>query len=172
MCFTSWLEWKKLKSACDMWYNIVCDSKICYRICFYLWETADLLTLAGALVSKIYLMFFCRTQCPDILSCLLQNTDSALIIHFLFLYYNAEALDCKQPLYFIQIFIYSLSSLMLQKLIHHFHLLFHQSVLAFKMFSCCKSDHLFDTWSFTPCSEPFNTIKLFQIEFGLRRRYH
>lgn len=81
------------------------------------WESYHLFNVVG---------FFPRTWGPDILSCLLQNKFCSHHSFPFFCIYSTEALDCKQPLCLIQVFIYSCDQLCVlpcaAKLIHNFHL--------------------------------------------------
>lgn len=91
ICFMSWLEWQAWmaseKCIFDRQYSIVSDGKIFYRIWFLALRNSwlvDTEVSAGVLYHLFHV--FCRIWGLDILSCLLQNTNSTVIIHFLFLY--------------------------------------------------------------------------------------
>lgn len=91
ICFMSWLEWQTWMTSenyiFDRQYSTVSDVKYFIGYGFWPWEMVDLLTLKYQL-GELYHLFhvFCRIWGLDILSCLLQNTNSTVIIHFLFLY--------------------------------------------------------------------------------------
>lgn len=168
-----------LKSAFDMLYSIVCDGKICHRKCFYPWETADLLTLKYQVgwVIPFFNVFF---QDSGSWHFVLSITKHKFYSHNSFPFFvctvlkpwtvNSLSVSSK---YSFTVVTNCVSYLVLQKLIHNFHLsstsLIYFSILKVVMF--WNRSALLDLISLSVIRVLQNNQSFAKIEFRLLRRY-